>query len=149
MGKGQAVKLMSWITLVVLGPLTVYPAAWYMAGLQNKTISLQQLLELGDILILDLLLLFGMIDMLVQAAQVKGYSKKRGELGLIDYVSVAASFLFILIIAPIYGSIILDRLGILKIVSTESLAWLYGLSYPGFAFFCGSRYYRLLRLNLV
>ena len=149
MDKGQKIKLLSWIALVVLGPLTVYPVAWIMAGLFNRAISLPHLLELGDILILDLLLLLGMIDTTIQAAQVKGRSKKRGELTLIDYISVLAAFLFIMVIAPVYGSIILSRLGVLAIANPHWLAWLYGLSYPAFAFFCGSRYYRLLRLYLV
>jgi hypothetical protein len=157
--EGQKVKLISWIALVVCGPLVVYPAAWIIADLQGKASSLSQFLELGDILLLDLLLLFGMIDMTIQAGQTKaprtpkatgkGPVKIVGKLGLMDYVSLAASFLFILVLAPVYGMIILDRLKILLILAPERLAWLYGLSYPCFAFFCGSRYYRLLRLNLV
>jgi len=139
------IKFVSWVGMVILLPAASYPIGLLLAGMDNKTVTLKDAIELGDVLLLVITLLGVAVDVILMSLIVHP-KKEITKSQVLDYASFFFAFLSVIVIAALYGRIVMGRLsGGPPIQDLKVLARIYITCYLFYALFSAAVFFRLLR----
>jgi hypothetical protein len=138
-------RVVIWWILVAALPLVVYVIGYVIAALDNRALTLDDLLELGDILLIVLTLLALSMSDLVFSLMVKPRPGSFTYAHLLDVACFLFALVSLIFLASVYGRVLLSKIqGGSPIPNKEGLFAIYRATYGFYVVFCGGINFRMV-----